>query len=421
MNPAEILRKIQTISGTNDKVDFLKKYDNDIIRNVVKYAVDPYITYGVKQYSFAEPCGHDDFDHELRSLDFLVTKLSERAFTGKAAQDAIRTASKKLNADQQYVLGCILDKDLKCGISVSNANKAFPDLIPTFKIQKANKVDYAKVVYPCLAEIKENGRGNVAVVNFDVVTHYSTNGIVNENMSHFDADLLGIANGMPMVFLGEVRGRIGKGVDHYKASQGLGAKNADMSDKVFIIWDMLLLGEWKRQRCTRPQKQRSGQLKAAIRNWIIDSDKDEYTVRLVKQKIVHNKKDLEQYYVDMVNKGYEGLIVKNLEAQYEFKRSNNWMKIKEQHDIDLKIVSVKEGKGKLAGMLGSVTVKNGKVKVDCPIGAGISHDEAKKMWKAYKKDEKTLIGKIAEISFQNETPDGSLFLPKFVRIHPEKN
>jgi len=423
MNPYEVLIELQNIPGKKDKIKFLKRYDSQWLRDIVKNAIDPFITFGIKKYTFEpEVSEHGDFEYELGRMAFVLNELSRRSITGNQAFEAIKKASAPLNSEQRYVFSCILDKDLKCGVSTGIANKAFPGLIPVWKIQKANKIKFEKVVYPCVAETKENGRGNTAIITGRDVKHYSNNGKENPNMNYFDDELTLIAQGVPCVIFGEVRGRKGKGVDHFKKSQSLGAKNADMTDMVFVIWDMLLCGEFKRQMSTpqRTQEIRSRRLKDHLRTYQMNYDKEEFKVRFIKQKIINSQEELERYYAKMLRQGYEGLIVKNLAAPYEYKRTYNWMKMKQQEDKDLKIVGVKQGKGKLKGTLGSVTVKHGKKKVDCPCGKGVNREVARKLWKKYKKNKKFLIGKIAEISYQNETPDGSLFLPKFVRIRDDK-
>lgn len=416
-NLYQVLKALEAASGSKEKITILVENDTEKLRAFLKSACDPFITYGVKSYTFSEQAlDHSDFEYNFKYIDFLITGLHRRTFTGKAAQDAIIKASKSLNEQQQYVLARILDKDLKCGVSVATINQAFPGLIPVWKMQKANKVDYAKITYPCWAEIKENGRGNTAIVLGDEVKHYSNEGNENQNMSVFNEELISIASGIPVVFFGEVRGRHGTGVEQFKDSQSLGAHNADMTNQVFVVWDMLMLGEFKKQECNRPQEIRTTRLRDMVNTYRINHDKDEYKVQMVAGKRIESEDELNAYASKMMAKGKEGLIVKRLDAPYLFKRNDNWMKIKESHTLDLKVVDVKEGKGVLAGTLGSVTVLHGKVKVDCPMGKGVTREVALALWEKYKEDKKNIIGQIAEVTFQNETPDGSLFLPKFLRL-----
>ena len=75
-NPFQVLKALQDISGSNAKVKFLKKHDNELLRNVIKHAVDPMITFGVKQYEFNdEPAQHSGFLHDLKYMDFALDTM----------------------------------------------------------------------------------------------------------------------------------------------------------------------------------------------------------------------------------------------------------------------------------------------------------------------------------------------------------
>ncbi len=423
-SPYKVLMALKKISGTNAKAEYLKKHDSELLRNVVKHAVDPMITFGVKQYEFSdEPAEHGGFLHDLKYMDFALTQLSNRGITGNAAQSMIDKASTHLNIKQRYVFACILDKDLKCGVSVKTVNKAFPGMIKVWDMQKAHPLKMKKVIYPAIAEIKENGRGNNAMIIGKEVIHYSNEGRVWEHGAIFNEELLWIADGIPCVIYGEVRGRRGKGTDQYRASQTFRGKDPDMSNAVFVIWDMIMIGEYKRRKVTddRTQKVRSRRLKDHVRTMMLNHDQDEYKVVFARQKIVNSERELNKLYAHTIGRGLEGLIVKNMNAPYVFSRNYNWMKMKQSESDDLRVVAVKEGKGKLKGTLGSVVVKRHGVKIDCPMGKGVNRDIAKKLWKAYRKKKKSIIGKVVEVKYQNVTPDGSLHLPKFLRIRDDKD
>ena len=106
--------------------------------------------------------------------------------------------------------------------------------------------------------------------------------------------------------------------------------------------------------------------------------------------------------------GYEGAMIKDLEAPYKFGRGYEVMKMKKFHDVDLKIQSLEEGTGKHAGKLGSVVVSfNG---VDVRVGSGFSDETRQLVWQ----DKKRFLGRMIEVRYQEVTPDGSLRFPTFV-------
>jgi DNA ligase-1 len=116
-------------------------------------------------------------------------------------------------------------------------------------------------------------------------------------------------------------------------------------------------------------------------------------------------KDLHDNYVAQ---GYEGAMIKDLNAPYRFGRGYEVMKLKVFHDVDLKIKSLEEGTGKHTGKLGSVTVVfNG---VEVRVGSGFSDSNREEIWRA----PDSFVGRVIEVRYQEVTPDGSLRFPVFV-------
>lgn len=108
-----------------------------------------------------------------------------------------------------------------------------------------------------------------------------------------------------------------------------------------------------------------------------------------------------------VSQGFEGAMVKDTEAPYQQgKRSNAWLKVKAVDSDDCAIVSVHEGRGRLAGTMGHVIVENGIKLVR--VGGGFTDAQRKEIWEA----RDTVIGSYLEVSFQHMTPAGSFRHPR---------
>lgn len=75
---------------------------------------------------------------------------------------------------------------------------------------------------------------------------------------------------------------------------------------------------------------------------------------------------------------WEGLMVRNGDSPYEFKRTGNLRKIKQFKDIELPIVDIIEGTGKYKGTLGAIKVlyKNNTVSV----GSGFTDEQRDRIW-----------------------------------------
>lgn len=80
-------------------------------------------------------------------------------------------------------------------------------------------------------------------------------------------------------------------------------------------------------------------------------------LKLVETLIVNDELELEEAYEKFKRQGYEGAMVRNLDAPYEYKRSNHLQKIKEFEDSEFEIIGGEEGRGKLQGHLGAFICK----------------------------------------------------------------
>lgn len=124
------------------------------------------------------------------------------------------------------------------------------------------------------------------------------------------------------------------------------------------------------------------------------------SLRVVGNVLVKNEREARGYLQQFMNCGYEGLMLRDLEAPYKFNhRSVGLMKWKEFQDVEAKIISVREDK--LGEGVLTCELQNG-VRVDCKLRG--SHD--------YRKVEvqRTLIGAWITIKFQQYTDDG---VPQF--------
>lgn len=73
--------------------------------------------------------------------------------------------------------------------------------------------------------------------------------------------------------------------------------------------------------------------------------------------VVNNQEDVAELFQKYIVAGYEGLMLRNIDAKYENRRSYNLQKVKCFEDSEFQIVGVKEGKGKLQGLLGAFLCK----------------------------------------------------------------
>jgi DNA ligase-1 len=133
--------------------------------------------------------------------------------------------------------------------------------------------------------------------------------------------------------------------------------------------------------------------------------KDYKYVKVLPTSIAFNKEQLIKLKEAWIEEGYEGIIIRNMAAPYEGKRSYNLLKWKDFIDEEFEIVGVNEGKGKLAEHAASFTckMKDGKL-FDAKLRGSF---ERLKYLYLYPEE---VIGKMATVRYQNLTSEG---LPRF--------
>jgi DNA ligase-1 len=125
---------------------------------------------------------------------------------------------------------------------------------------------------------------------------------------------------------------------------------------------------------------------------------------------VNNQKELDEFYHDWMEEGYEGQMIRT-NSNYENKRSKTLLKRKEFSDDEFEILAVNEGTGKLAGRVGHMMFKSKSGHYFSSTVNG-TQEYLSELWE--QRDE--LIGKFATVKYFNLTPDGVPRFPKVINI-----
>ena len=146
---------------------------------------------------------------------------------------------------------------------------------------------------------------------------------------------------------------------------------------------------------------------------------------------------IEAAYNTAINRGYEGIMIKDLDAKYKSGRSNNILKHKPARiELDLVISSAKYGEGRRAGLFGSFGIsaktKNGYQSVG-NVGSGLSDGdllylttELKKIIDKYSSDVFYVLPRIVlevrcDLISQDSDGNYGLRFPRVVRIRNDKH
>ena len=391
-----------------------------------KLALDPLVSFGVKQVPEATADGEGLTWPAFKEL---TRKLINRSLTGHAARDAIIHCKDMATIDQWNMFyRRILIKDLRCGVSektinnvVKKVNKDFT--IPVFKCMLAH--DSAnhekKLVGEKLLDYKLDGVRVLAVYDAeaDSVTMYSRNGKQFHNFGHIEkeiVDTLASKFTESMVLDGEMVSSSFQAL----MKQVHRKDNVEATDAKFALFDVLTLKELKQGESKLGCWDRHQQLQDLLADAKQDSN------MFVVDKVECNfdteegQKIFKEYNATAIEKGFEGIMIKDRNAPYESKRSHYMLKAKPFIEVSLEVVATEEGTGRNEGKLGALICEgndDGKfIKVN--VGSGLTDDNRDEFWASKEK----LIGQIVEVRAdaitKNQDADNewSLRFPRFLRF-----
>ena len=128
-------------------------------------------------------------------------------------------------------------------------------------------------------------------------------------------------------------------------------------------------------------------------------------VEIVKQTKIYKNSEVDVQLKKIIKLGGEGLMLRKYDSIYEGKRSKSLLKVKEFHDMEVRIIGYKEGTGKYKGKLGSYEceTKNGK-KFNC--GSGLDDDM---------RDDRLDVGVFITVKYFELSKEGVPRFPVFLR------
>tara|TARA_B100000579_G_scaffold143300_1_gene116338 strand:- start:662 stop:1936 length:1275 start_codon:yes stop_codon:yes gene_type:complete len=410
-NPWNIIQKLESDNSSLFKQSVIKdNLDNELFIAGARLALDPMITFGVKQVPFSET---DGAGVETGQVHEVFHQLINRQLTGHAARDAIQELCDSATNEQwNDWYRRILIKDLRCGTGAKLINKVQADTIPLFGCMLAH--DGAKhpkkIAGECYVEYKYDGVRVIAIVQNGSATLHSRNGKLLENFPHIE-EALSKPEFEGLVFDGEVMSE-----DFQTLMKQVHRKEgAQTEDSYLAVFDMLTIDEFNA----------GGTSKNAIerRQRIVNlSNLFTYRIQLVDATLIDMDSDEGQVKFQAMNKraldeGYEGLMIKPVSEGYKCKRSHAWLKIKPFIEVTLKVVELEEGTGKNEGLLGALVVEgedDGKF-FKLNVGSGLTDENREQIWENQDK----VIGQLVEIradaATQSQDADDvwSLRFPRF--------
>lgn len=387
MNFVEVLKECEGANGAGSKKVIqvaLAKLDADG-RKLMRYAMDPYTTFGVKK--FDRPLVYATQDTtDLHFFFQALDNLAARQTTGNAARDVVTMLMGSFTKETAEYLERVIDKDLKAGFSAETFNKVWPsDPVPVFSVMLADKCeeteDFEKhVTFPCLAEFKLDGERTIAVVTSDTITYYSRSGKEAKHVDGLFDDELRLMHqvyGRDFVIDGERYARDFTETVNAK-KEGNDEAKANLR---FYAFFLMPLNDWKAQRTTVTMADARTLLRELILT--IKDDLPTMKILLTVGREVQNYQDMMEFCNDAIDKlKVEGLILKDLKATYQWDRTFAWTKIKRFYDVDARIVGFYPGRPKtrfdklgVPGGVNCVAYLEDGTPVEFNVGSGFSDDQ----------------------------------------------
>ena len=388
---------------------------------------NPFYVFGVRQVP--ETAGLIHMPNPWPRFWALLEDLRTRGISGHRARDAIQACAEQFDSDEWNGLARrVLIKDLRCGISEKTINKVVGKTeykIPVFSCQLAqDSTDQPKKLRGIKRlECKLDGVRVLAVVSGSSCTLYSRNGKEFENFPQIAEAILdqrkafqhGRGTGGHFVLDGEI---VGESFQQLMR-QAHRKSNAETAGMVYHIFDIIPLDAFQEGHWNVQQHRRLEWLESA-RNILSEETN---CLRImngldVDLDTAQGHDIMRRYAENAVAEGFEGIMIKSMDAPYECKRSDFWMKWKPTISVDLNIVGFEEGTGRNKNRLGAIICEgedNGRL-IRVNVGSGLSDSDRDEYWA----DRSNLLGHLVEVQAdavtQNQDGSYSLRFPRFLRF-----
>lgn len=392
-----------------------EKRDDGNTKKFLDYLLNPFFVTGIseKKIRKAVPLrGSLRFD----SFHELMAYIRSNHTGSDDVLANVQTFSDETGPELQPFYIGIITKTIRIGRDAKTVNDALGyEFIPQWEVQQAYQIGKLKMNENEWFSLSQKLNG-VRGTYFEGKL-ISRQGKEFNGLDHILQDIQRlIPNSEEWVIDGEL---IRKNADHISDNENFrlttGIISQEDSDKrqiQLVIFDILPKAEFLRGESKLRYRERLDQLmnlKKKIREQKL------VNLRIVDILYTGNDMTMISKCLDrMIAEGKEGLML-NRNCKYFTRRHNGILKVKQFYTVDLEIVDLEEGTGRLSGTLGAFVVryKDNYLRV----GSGMTDEQRKAFWS----DGIALIGRVIEVKYKDESYDRrtglhSLQFPIFVQL-----
>ena len=378
----EAIVRLGMVSKRNEKKELLKK----ISPAILWWTYNPYRQFYVR-HTPRTGTGNAGIDERLHRV---LRLLAMRGVSGNRAESLLDTLFYILSPGAAMIANKILAKDLGAGVNVKTINEVYPNLIPEFGVMLAEPVEWHNVTYPCYASPKLDGMRAI----FKEGVFFTRKGKTIQGLADIQFELYNLFGDA------EVDGELLDPSTTFQVSTGMARRlKGDKSGMRYYVFD---LPNHKGPFYARY---------AFMQTRFLDIPEGELKhVELVPHRVARNEAEARQLYMSWRKAGFEGAMLKRVSHLYQKKRSDDWMKVKNVMSVDKQVTGVYRGEGKYRSMMGGVMIEHNGHTVR--VGSGFSDADRGGDWLRW-------MGRMIEVQYQEETDDGNLRQPRFIKLRPD--
>ena len=409
----DFLNELNTSNSSNYKLEVLKKYNDEIIKEFLSLVYDKVkYSYGIKKVP--------EFQNNSEITDFNTIKntfiaLHNRDFTGNKAISVVQSLLNNKTPEITRIITCILDRDIHSGISTKQINKVHKKLITEFPYMRCSLMDkFKNIRFPAMIQIKADGTYRTFIKKGDSVQAFSRSGESYDHPKVYSA-LLNLPDG---AYIGELICNEVEGANsteiRYK-SNGLLNSLTPPENVTFYMWDYLTLEEFENGNSKTPYKERFEFV------WRLTESLESDTLTVVRTRVIDNIEAANEYLNTWLKEGEEGAILKNCDAVFKNGTSTEQIKLKPEIEVEVRCIDFTEGNGKFKDTFGAIVFKTDDDLIQGKV-SGISDAERVEIFKNSSKYlNKVFTVKATALTKSEDSEIYALMHPRFNGFREDKD
>ena len=327
-----MFHSLVSTSKRSEKLTILKRFlQTDLsLAKFLRRVYNPFERFNISQFSLM-PTGTCTFSDIASEFDSLLSALSTRSVVGNEARLLVENILNRCNPNTQRILTRALQKNLKCGIGAELINAALPqegiDPIPIFNVQLANTYDPTKSYSMKQMYVSEKLDGIRCCV-------FASN--PNELVSRSGKPIY------PLPHISDAVDRFFKSnpdvefVDgelyiHGKARREINAivsRQYDCPEKQFIQYCLFACG---------PNFKKTHEMLSALEP--LPSVGTDMSLCRVNNFIISLEPNVVTDWAKcMMTRGYEGVVLRDIDVPYSWKRDNHLLKYKLFKECTMRVI-----------------------------------------------------------------------------------